>query len=215
MSAPDPSDRPALTLTTDPRLDAAVQAGWAAWETAARAAGPARVAAWLANRVGDPAFRQEARPAAAAFLDAAGADERAEALLELAELAEAADDLVADTLWEGVLAAGRDSQDADTIVEATGRLVAIAEAHGDPLAAAEYLLDFLNWRRRAGNASDPEAVEIAFEEVVRLAEADGARREAALFAYRQAAFARLVEADDERAVTGDWEEDAAPYASWA
>lgn len=215
MSAPDPAERPPLTLTVDPRLDAAVQAGWEAWQAAARAAGAERVASWLTNRVGDPGFRREALPVVAAFLDAEEVGERAEAALELAELAEAADDLVVDTLWEGVLAAGREAEDADLIVEATGRLAAIAEGYGDLLAAAEYHLDFLNWRRQDGHVGDPEQVETAFEEVVRLAEADGARKEAALFGYRHARFARLVDAEDERAVAGDWEEDPAPYASWA
>lgn len=215
MSTPtDPTPRPPLTLTVDPRLDAAVQAGWEAWETAARTAGAERVAAWLANRVGEREFRREALPTVAAFLDAAGPEARAEAVLELAELVEAADDLVVDTLWEGVLAAGRESGDADTIFEATGRLAAIAEGYGDPLAAAEYRLDFLNWRRQDGHFGDPEQVEAAFEEVVRLAEADGARKEAALFDFRLARYARLADAEDERAVTGDWEDDPAPYAGW-
>ncbi len=146
---------------------------------------------------------------------AKGVEERAEALIELAELAEAVDDLVADTLWEGVLAAGREGADPDVLFEAATRLAAIAEGHGDPLAAAEYLLEFLNWRRQPGHASDPEQVEAAFDGVVRLAELDGAQKEAALFGSRQARYTRLLEAEDERAVEGDWEAEATPYAGWA
>ena len=209
---PDPPK--ALTLTVDPRLDAAVQGGWESWEAAARAAGAETVAAWLAHRAGDAAFKREALPVVRAFLEA-GADERVESTIELAELAEAADDVVADTLWEGVLAAGREAEDADAVFEGTRRLAAIAEAHGDALAAAEYWIDFLNWRREEGHASDPEQVETAFDEIVRLAEQDGAQKEAAIFGYRQARYTRLLEAEDDRAVQGDWEEDPAPYVGWA
>jgi hypothetical protein len=101
------------------------------------------------------------------------------------------------------------------IAEATTRLAAIAEAQGDPLAAAEFYIDFLNWRRLPGHASDPEALETAFDEIVRLATLDGAQKAAALFAYRQATYTRLLDAEDDRAVEGDWEKDPAPYESWA
>ena len=204
-----------LTLTVSPKLDAAVQAGWEAWEAAAREAGTETVAAWLARRAGDPDLRREVLPIVAALLGAAEAEERVEAWVELAELAEGVDDLLADTLWEGVLAAGRAADDPDVIAEATARLAAIAEAHGDPLAAAEYHVDFLNWRRLPGHASDPEAVETAFDEIVRLATLDGAQKEAALYAYRQAQYTRLLDAEDDRAYAGDWEKDPAPYEGWA
>ena len=203
-----------LTLTVNPRLDAAVQAGWEAWEGAARGEGAAAVAGWLAQRAGDPALRPEALPAVRAVLEATGADEAVEARVELAELLDGLDDLVADTLWEGVLAAGREAADPDALFEATGRLAAIAEGHGDALAAAESWIGFLNWRREEGHASDPEQVETAFDEVVRLAEQDGAQAAAALYGYRQARYTRLLEAEDERAVVGEWEEDARPYAGW-
>ena len=32
--------------------------------------------------------------------------------------------------------------------------------------------------------------------------------------FRQVRFARLADAEDERAVTGDWETEPAPYTSW-
>ncbi|MDP9365709.1 MAG: hypothetical protein M3Q10_16050, partial [Chloroflexota bacterium] len=143
-------------------------------------------------------------------------DEAVAARAELAELAEGTDDALADTFWEGALAAGREAEDADALFEATGRLAAIAEAYGDPLAGAEYWIGFLNWRREGGHASDPEQVETAFDEVVRLAERDGAPKEAALFAFRQAGYTRLLEAEDDRATAGEWEaQGTAPYEGWA
>ena len=212
-SANDP--RP-LTLTTSPQLDAAVQAGWERWEAAARLAGAPAVAAWLARRGDAPELRDELVTPVRTLFDATDPIARGEAWVELAEWADEADDvLLADTFWEGALAAGRDAADPDLIVAATTRLAAIAELHGDPLAAAEYWIDFLNWRREPGHASDAEDVETAFDEIVRLATADGARKEAALYEYRQARYTRLLEADDERAVLGDWEDDPAPYQSWA
>jgi hypothetical protein len=214
IDSPPPDPRAPLTLTTSPRLDAAVQAGWEAWQAAAREAGAEAVAGWLARRAGDADLRGEALPAILAVLEAKEPDEATEVRVELAELADEVDDLLADTLWEGVLAAAREAEDGDAMAEATGRLAAIAEASGDPLAAAEYHVEFLNWRRRPGHASDPEAIETAFDEVIRLAQRDGDPKAAALFAYRQAGYTRLLEADDDRAVAGDWERDPAPYEGW-
>lgn len=204
-----------LTFTTNPKLDTALQTGWESWEEAARAEGPQRVAAWLAHRLRNPALKTDLAETIESLLTAEEPEERALSLSEIAEIAETRDDLLADTLWEGVLAAGFDSEDADLIVEATSHLAAIAEDHGDPLAAAEYQIDFLNWRRQPEHTSDPEAVASAFDEIIRLAQLDGDRRAAALFEFRQAQFTRLVESDDDRATTGDWESDGTPYASWA
>lgn len=212
MAAGDPQP---LTLTADPRLDAAVGKGWDAFAEAVAAAGAVRAGRWLGRRSGDPELAEMAEPLFAAL---AGDDdeERGEALLALAEIAEELeDDPLADALWEGALAAAEAAGDADALAEATGRLAALAERLGDPLAAAEYWIALLNWRRGSGNASDPEAVEDAFDALVRLAQLDGAQKEAAVWAYRQARYTRLLEADDERAVEGDWEADPAPYAAWA
>ncbi len=203
-----------LSLTLSPKLDAALLAGWEAWEVAARAEGADRVAAWLARRLEElPATAELVEPIAA-LLGAEDDEHRAIARAELAELVEG-DDLLADTLWEGVLADGLETADPDLIFEATSRLAALAEEHGDPLAAAEYAIDFLNWRRQPEHASDVEAVETAFDEIVRLARLDGDQRAAALYEYRQAGFTRLAEAEDERATAGDWESQPAPYQSWA
>ena len=204
-----------LTLTTSPKLDAAVEGGPAAWDAAAREAGVGPVAGWISQRLGDLGLKRELLGPVRSFLEAEDDEDAALARAELAELVEDQDDALADLLWEGVLTYGRAADDAETIAEATTHLANIAEALNDPLAAAEYWLEFLNWRREPGHTSDPEAVEIAFDEVIRLASRDGDPKSSALFQYRQAAFTRLWEADDDRAGEGDWESDSAPYTSWA
>jgi hypothetical protein len=211
---PVPAGQP-LAITLAPRLDAALDRGWADWEEAARAAGVGVVAGWLAQRLGDAGLKRGLIVPVRDLLEAAPGDERTVARAELAELVEGEDAAVADTLWEGVLADALEAEDPDAIAEATAHLAAIAEAHGDPLAAAEYHLAFLNWRREPGHTSDPEAVEDSFEEVVRLATADGDPKAAAIYAFRQVGFTGLVEAEDDRATEGDWETDPAPYRSWA
>jgi hypothetical protein len=203
-----------LTFTPSPKLDTALQTGWEAWLDAARAEGPERVATWIAHRLHNSALKTDLQETIESLFAADEPEERALPLSEIAEIAETHDDLLADTLWEGVLAAGFDSEDADLVFEATSHLAAIAEDHGEALAAAEYYIDFLNWRRQPDHASDPETVESAFDEIIRLANLDGDRRAAALYEFRQAQFTRLAETDDDRATTGDWERDAAPYESW-
>ncbi|HEU5433993.1 MAG TPA: hypothetical protein VFU81_20150 [Thermomicrobiales bacterium] len=206
-----------LTFTRNPKLDFALLFGWERWIAAARAAGVDAVAAWLAGRAQDPELAATARELLApALSDESDAEERFDALVSLAELAEELeDDRLADAFWEGALDEGLDAADPDAIVEATSRLAALAERNGDPLAAAEYWINFLNWRREPEHSSDPDQVEDAFDEIVRLAELDGARREAAIWAHRQVEYARLAEEDDEGAVVGDWTGGAGTWAGWA
>lgn len=204
-----------LHLTVSPNLDAALHAGWEAWDAAARTAGSDRVAAWLAHRLDWPALRAEILETVRSFLSTDDEEERAILRAELAEIAEGRDDFLADTLWEGVLAAGLALDDPDLIFEATSHLAAIAEAQGDPLAAAEHYIDFLNWRRQDEHMSDVDAVETAFDEIIRLARRDGDQRAAALYEFRQAGFTRSAEIDEDRAMVGDWERDPTPYRSWA
>lgn len=204
-----------IALTLNPRLDATLTQGWQPWEAAARAAGPAVVAGWLAQRLGRPQLRDDLLPDVEAFLNATDPEDRASAIADLAELVEGEDDTVADTLWEALLALGVDQADPDTIVEAIGHLAAIAEDHADPLAAAEYHIEFLNWRRQPGHASDPDAVADAFDAVIRLAGLDGDPQAVAIWEFRLASFARLEDADDDRVYTGDWEKAPTPYESWA
>jgi hypothetical protein len=203
-----------LALTRSPRLDNALRLGWPTFARTLTAAGSADAALWLAARLGDPDLTEVAAPLLEAAISS-NPEESAEALFALAELAEETeDDLLADTLWEGVLEIGRGLADGDLMAEATRKLAALAERLGDPLAAAEFFMGFLNWRRQPAHSSDPEDVEIAFDEIIRLAQMDGAQRASAEYGYRQAQFTRLLEAEDPRAVEGDWERDPAPYAAW-
>ena len=204
-----------LRLTRSPRLDNALRLGWESFSRTLAAAGPRDAARWLSARTGDPQLAEVAEPLLTSVLGR-DPDEAADALFGLAELAEETEDeLLADTLWEGVLDRARVIGEGDLIAEATRRLAALAERNGDPLAAAEFFIEFLNWRRQPGNSSDPEDVEVAFDEIVRLATADGAQQAAAQYAYRQVGFTKLLDADDPRAVDGDWESDAPAYQSWA
>lgn len=203
-----------MSLTLNPRLDSALTEGWEAWESAARAAGTPTVASWIAQRLGRPLLRTELQPDVESFLAATDPEERALAIADLAEIVEGHDDALADTLWEALLALGFDHEDPDTIIEATSRLAAIAEEHGDALAAAEYHIDFLNWRRQDDHTSDPEAVADAFDEIVRLAGIDGNPQAVAIWEFRLASYMRLEDADDETAFTGDWERSPIAYESW-
>lgn len=204
----------ALHFTLSPRLDQALAQGWRTWDAEAQRAGPERVTAWLAQRQGDQADAALIRESVANLLSTEDDDARIYAKAELAELLEESDPEVADMLWEGLLEIGYERDDPDLIFEATLHSASLAEAHGELQIAGEYFVNFLNWRRQPGHASDPEAVEIALEEVARLAEADGAHKEAALFQYRLTQFARLVDAADDRAAEGDWEQDPTPYQPW-
>jgi hypothetical protein len=204
-----------LRLTRSPRLDNALRLGWESFSRTLAAAGAEEAARWLSARTGDPELAEVAEALLASALSG-DHDESADALFGLAELAdETEDDLLADTLWEGVLDRSRSAEDGELMAEATRRLSAIAERNGDPLAAAEFFIEFLNWRRQPEHSSDPEDVEVAFEEVVRLATSDGAQQAAAQYAYRQVGFTKLLDADDPRAVEGDWEADSMPYQPWS
>jgi hypothetical protein len=204
-----------LNITLNPKLDSSLGEGWEAWEQAAREAGVQRVALWASQRTGPDVPRADLRDHLEALLTAEDPDEATFARAELAELVEESDDALAETLWEGVLDRGFETDDPDLIFEAVSHLAAIAEDHGDPLAAAEYFIDFLNWRRKPTNVSDPEAVQTAFDEVIRLAEADGQPKISAEYGYRQVAFTKLADAEAEQASSGDWEPTAAPYPSWS
>jgi len=202
-------------LTRSPRLDNALRLGWESFSRTLAAAGPGEAARWLSARTGDPELADVAESLLASALGS-DPDEAADALFGLAELAEETeDDLLADTLWEGVLDLSRRADDGDLMAEATRRLAAVAERNGDPLAAAEFFIEFLNWRRQPEHSSDPEDVEVAFDEIVRLANADGAQQAAAQYAYRQVGFTKLLDADDPRAVESNWESDSLPYETWS
>lgn len=204
-----------LNLTTNPRLDTALQQGWQAWEEAVRAAGAAPTTSWLMARAEGELERADLADSVEALLRAEDGEDRATVRAELAELLDGIDDAVAETLWEGVLAHGAATDDAETIFDASSHLATIAENTGDPLAAAEYHIAFLNWRRQPGHVADPELVQTSFDEIIRLAEIDGAQTAVAQFTFFQANFTRLAESDDDAATEGDWERDFPPYSSWA
>ncbi|MGH2530676.1 MAG: hypothetical protein ACRDJW_00090 [Thermomicrobiales bacterium] len=204
-----------MAISVNPKLDFALRLGWENWERAASRLGEEDRAAWLHARLKDRNLAAAAAGLLSALFEEEDAEERAVHRAELAELIELTDDELADTLWEGVLAFGREANDSDYLFEATQHLGAIAERYGDPLAAAEYFIDFLNWRRDGDHASDAEPIEVAFEEITRLAEVDGEPKSAAIFTYRQANYHRLVEAEDDRTTAGDWEPDPTPYQSWS
>ncbi len=205
-----------MEITPSPKLSFSLQQGWEPFSAAMTAVGSRTVAKWVAHRLGDSELADSVEPLIAEVVDPDSDDmARLESLSAIAELGdETEDDLLADACWEGVASMAMEIGDADAVAEATARLSAIAEQYGDFLAAAEHHLTFLNWRRSGEASSDPEAVEIAFDEVIRLAERDGAQRARAEWAFRQAAYTRLVEAEDERAVIGDWEQDTRPYTGW-
>ncbi|MBA3451346.1 MAG: hypothetical protein H0T18_09055 [Chloroflexia bacterium] len=216
MSLADGAASP-LHLTRSPRLDNALRLGWDAFSRTLAASGGEDAARWIAARTGDPELVDIAEPLLAAAIDPdPDPEESAEALFALAELAEETDDdLLADTFWEGALDRAQTAGDGDLIAEATRRLAALAERLGDPLAAAEFFIGFLNWRRQPAHSSDPDDVEDAFDAIVRLATIDGAHQAAAEYGYRQVQFTRLLDAEDERAVEGNWEAYARPYEPWA
>jgi hypothetical protein len=214
MSAADGAISP-LHVTRSPRLDNALRFGWDSFSRTLAAVGAEDAARWLSARMSDPELVEVAEPLLEAAI-AADPEEATEGIFALAELAEeTGDDLLADTLWEGVLQRARDADDGDLIAEATRRLAALAERLGDPLAAAEFFIAFINWRRENGHVADPEDVLDAFDEIVRLAGVDGAQKEAAEYAYWQAKFARLVDDEDPRTLEGDWETGKPPFVAWA
>lgn len=204
-----------LSLTMNPRLDAALADGCDAWERAVRSVGLARATTWASQRAGEDVPKEDLHDFLAALIEAGDEDERTVARAELAELLEENDDALADVLWEKVLQRGFETVDPDLIFEASSHLAGIADDNGDPLAAAEYFIDFLNWRRRPESVSDTESVQTAFDEIVRLAESDGEPKVAAQYTFWQVEYTRIAVAEGEQATSGDWAPQRAPFESWA
>ena len=209
-------DQSPLLLTTDGQLEASVERGWDHFAPVAKRRGAEAVARWLTNRLSGDLVREEVDGLVETMLDQeAELPERALAMAELAELIEELDTALEVTLWEGVLTFGYESDDAEIYAEAINRLAALHEAAGDPLTAAEYQIQFLNWRRMEGHASSPDQVLDAFDEVIRLAVADKQMAIAARYEHAQARYSRLVDMYPEQASEGDWEgTHSSPYESW-
>jgi hypothetical protein len=211
MSDPD---RPPVVFTTNPRLSFALRGSGADLERAMEAVGVEQTQAWLQDRVGDQIEPADLEAALAAWFGAASANERVIARVELAELIGETDEGTAELLWEASLRDGYERGDAELAFDAVANLARIAEEAGDPLAAAEYFIEFLTWRRRPGSVSDPEFVHQAFEEIVRLAELERQAGVAARYEHAHAQFTRLEDAEDDRATEGDWAPGSPPLAGW-
>jgi hypothetical protein len=178
------------------------------------AVGAEQVRTWLLNRTGDEIEPADLDVALAAWFAAESAEARAIARIELAELIADADEATTELLWEASLRDGYEHADAELAFDAVANLARIAEESGDPLAAAEYYIEFLNWRRQGDHVSDPEFVHQAFEEIARLAEAERQVAVAARYEAAHAQFTRIEDAEDDRAAEGDWAPGSAPYTGW-
>lgn len=209
------SDIQPLALTTNPRLDSALMSGFDAWLATTKEVGADGTMRWLMQRSEIGEHADTVRELLHAIHKTDDPDEAAALYAELGDVLVGNDDLLAEALFEAVLARGIAASDAETIEDAMVHLADLSEESGDVLTAAEYYIDFLNWRREPDHASDPESVLNAFDEVIRLAEMDGAQQAAATFGFRQVNYQRLVDAEDDRATVGDWEVSPDPYVNWA
>ena len=208
------ADQPPLVLTTNPRLSFALHGSGADLERAMEAVGADAVKTWILNRTGDEIAPGDLDAALAAWFDATSPDDRVIARVELAELIGDTDEATSELLWEASLRDGYDRGDAELAFDAVANLARIAEESGDPLAAAEYFIEFLNWRRQDGAVADPEFVHQAFEDVTRLAEAERQPAIAARYEAAHAHFARIEDAGDDRAAEGDWASGSPPFSGW-
>lgn len=211
MSDPD---RPPVVFTTNPRLSFALHGSGADLERAMEAVGPEQTRTWLLNRVGDAIEPGDLEAALSAWFGAESPEDRVIARVELAELIGETDEPTSELLWEASLRDGYERGDAELAFDAVVNLARIAEESGDPLAAAEYFVEFLNWRRQIAHVSDPEFIHQAFEEIVRLAETERQAATSARYEHAHAEFSRLEDAGDERAAEGDWTPGTAPFVGW-
>lgn len=208
------ADQPPLVLTTNPRLSFALHGSGADLERAMEAVGPDEVRKWLLNRTGDEIEPDHLDAALAAWFESESPDDRVIARVELAELIGDTDEATSELLWEASLREGYERGDAELAFDAVANLARIAEDTGDPLAAAEYFIEFLNWRRQGDHVADPEFVHQAFEEIIRMAEAERLAAVAARYQAAHAQFTRLADAEDDRATEGDWAPGAPPFSGW-
>lgn len=208
------SDVNPLTLTTSPRLTTALQGDGPAFERALLDAGQVKAEQWLGNRIGDEIERDILHDALAAWFDASSPEDRVMARVELAELVAEVDDEVSELLWDASLRDGYERADGDQAFDAVSHLVGIAESTADALTAAEFYIEFLNWRRTGDHVSDPESVHEAFEELARLAELDGETAAAARYAHAHSVFTRVADDGGANASVGDWAPTTPPYAGW-
>jgi hypothetical protein len=208
------SDQSPVVFTTNPRLSVALHGSGADLERAMEEVGAEQVLTWLRNRVGEEIDPDDLQPAVEAWFAVESPEDRTLVRAELAELIGDADLAVTELLWDASLRDGYARDDSEQAFDAVATLARIAEESGDPLAAAEYYVEFLNWRREAGHASDPEAVHQAFEEVERLAGLEHQAAVAARYSHAHAVFTRAEDDDHETAYEGDWAPGSPPYTGW-
>lgn len=203
-----------LTFSFDAGLDAALARGWESWISVARQRGVERTAEWLLRRGNSELDLPDLEPLLETLLESHSPFDRAMAASELAELNEVEDDAIAATFWECVLISGRDADDSEVYYEGLSQLAEIELEYGDPQAAAALYIDFLNWAREPGHATEAETILSAFDQVIALAETDGEPSVAADFSHAQTTFFRSIGGDDSRIVTNGWGMGAEPYVVW-
>jgi hypothetical protein len=203
-----------LNFSFDAGLDAALTKGWAGWIETARKKGIERTAEWLLRRGETGLDLSDLEPLLETLLESSVPFDRAMAASELAELTEVEDDAMAATLWEGVMVSGREAGDSEVYFEGLSQLAEIELEYGDPQAAAALYIDFLNWSREPGHSTEAEAILTAFDQIIELAEGDGAPTASAEYAHAQTRFFRSVDGDDSRIVSGNWEANDDEYVVW-
>jgi hypothetical protein len=203
-----------LNFSFDAGLDAALTKGWTGWIETARKKGIERTAEWLLRRGETGLDLSDLEPLLETLLESSVPFDRAMAASELAELTEVEDDAMAATLWEGVMVSGREAGDSEVYFEGLSQLAEIELEYGDPQAAAALYIDFLNWAREPGHSTEAEAILTAFDQIIELAEGDGAPTASAEYAHAQTRFFRSVDGDDSRIVSGNWEANGDEYVVW-
>jgi hypothetical protein len=203
-----------LNFSFDAGLDAALTKGWTGWIETARKKGIERTAEWLLRRGETGLDLSDLEPLLETLLESSVPFDRAMAASELAELTELEDDAMAATLWEGVMVSGREAGDSEVYFEGLSQLAEIELEYGDPQAAAALYIDFLNWAREPGHSTEAEAILTAFDQIIELAEGDGAPTASAEYAHAQTRFFRSVDGDDSRIVSGNWEANDDEYVVW-
>jgi hypothetical protein len=203
-----------LNFSFDAGLDAALTKGWTGWIETARKKGIERTAEWLLRRGETGLDLPDLEPLLETLLESSVPFDRAMAASELAELTELEDDAMAATLWEGVMVSGREAGDSEVYFEGLSQLAEIELEYGDPQAAAALYIDFLNWAREPGHSTEAEAILTAFDQIIELAEGDGAPTASAEYAHAQTRFFRSVDGDDSRIVSGNWEANDDEYVVW-
>jgi hypothetical protein len=211
---PDPASP--LSLSVDSRLDLALHAGIDAWEKTVAERGATATAKWLRQRAAGADLDDEIMlEALENLIMSSDPHDRSMARAEVAEMTQAGDPELAEVLWFAVRDYAISINDADLLADATGHLAEVAFDLDDPTTAAEVWIDFLNWRREPDSTSDPESVLTAFDEIIRAAEIDGAKADAARFGYLQVQLQALAAAEDERATVGNWLAHHDPITSWS